>query len=81
MDPRGPPEGAPGDPLEISSIEKVTDVSENWSADNIVPSPLCEQPKKMNNRLLFLTVIMMSELLEYQYSFFYTSESNDIKQL
>ncbi|XP_033230926.1 PR domain zinc finger protein 10-like isoform X2 [Belonocnema kinseyi] len=56
MDPRGPPEGAPIDPLDISSIEKATDVSENWSADNIVPSPLCEQPKKMNNRLLFLTV-------------------------
>lgn len=54
MDPRAPPEGAPGDNLEMASIEKTSD--ETWSSDNNVPSPLCEQRKKMNNKLLFLTV-------------------------
>ena len=63
MDPRGPPEGAPEAPLELSNIDKVTDVSDTWSNDNIEPSPLCEQPKKMNNRLLFLTVIISYNLL------------------
>ncbi|XP_051170020.1 PR domain zinc finger protein 10-like [Leptopilina boulardi] len=54
MDPRAPPEGAPGDTLEMAGIDKISD--ETWSSDNNVPSPLCEQRKKMNNKLLFLTV-------------------------
>ncbi|EZA51044.1 hypothetical protein DMN91_003264 [Ooceraea biroi] len=55
MDPRGPPEGAPGESFEISSIDKVADTSVNWPTDHAFAS-LCEQPKKLNNRLLFLTV-------------------------
>lgn len=61
MDPRGPPEGPPGQSFEISSslgIDKAADTSVNWStADHAFASSLCEQPsKKPNNRFLFLTV-------------------------
>jgi len=55
MDPRGPPEGAPGESFEISNIDKGTDTSINWPTDHAFAS-LCEQTKKLNNRLLFLTV-------------------------
>jgi len=56
MDPRGPPEGAPAESFEISSIDKAADISVNWPTDHAFASSLCEQPKKLNNRLLFLTV-------------------------
>lgn len=56
MDPRGPPEGAPAESFEISSIDRGADISVNWPMDHPFASSLCEQPKKLNNRLLFLTV-------------------------
>ncbi|XP_031829350.1 PR domain zinc finger protein 10 [Nomia melanderi] len=56
MDPRGPPEGAPVNSFEIPNIDKVSDTSVNWSADHSLHSAVCEQPKKMSNKLLFLTV-------------------------
>lgn len=60
MDPRGPPEGAPGHSFEIATslnIDKGADTSVNWPTDHAFASSLCEQPKKLNNnRLLFLTV-------------------------
>lgn len=56
MDPRGPPEGAPAESFEISGIDKAADISVNWPTDHAFASSLCEQPKKLNNRLLFLTV-------------------------
>lgn len=56
MDPRGPPEGAPAESFEISSIDRGADTSVNWPTDHPFASSLCEQPKKLNNRLLFLTV-------------------------
>ncbi|KAL0119453.1 hypothetical protein PUN28_007740 [Cardiocondyla obscurior] len=55
MDPRGPPEGAPAESFEISSIDR-GDTLVNWPTDHPFTSALCEQPKKLNNRLLFLTV-------------------------
>ncbi|XP_012283811.1 PR domain zinc finger protein 10 isoform X2 [Orussus abietinus] len=62
MDPRGPPEGAPGDPLDISLVsDKTSDIADSWSIDHSVSSPLCDQPKKMNNRLLFLAVEYVDE--------------------
>lgn len=56
MDPRGPPEGAPAESFEISSIDRGADISVNWPTDHPFTSSLYEQPKKLNNRLLFLTV-------------------------
>lgn len=69
MDPRGPPEGAPGESFEISSIDKGADTSVNWPSDHAFAS-LCEQTKKINNRLLFLTV----EYVEDQSRLFPTYE-------
>lgn len=56
MDTRGPPEGAPGESFEISNIDKGVDTSVNWPIDHAFTSSLYEPPKKVNNRLLFLTV-------------------------
>lgn len=56
MDSRGPPEGAPAESFEISCIDKGADISVNWPTDHAFASSMCEQPKKLNNRLLFLTV-------------------------
>ncbi|XP_011144676.1 PR domain zinc finger protein 10-like [Harpegnathos saltator] len=59
MDPRGPPEGAPGHSFEIATslnIDKGADISVNWPTDHAFASSLYEQPKKSNNKLLFLTV-------------------------
>ncbi|XP_046418986.1 PR domain zinc finger protein 10-like isoform X1 [Neodiprion fabricii] len=57
MDPGGPPEGAPSDPLDIPGIDKVVDVTENWHSEHNTPPPISDQPRKVNNnRLLFLTV-------------------------
>ncbi|XP_043505940.1 PR domain zinc finger protein 10-like [Polistes fuscatus] len=57
MDPRGPPEGGPGDTFDMSNIGKVADTSVTWPIDSPINSAMYEQPKKMNNnRLLFLTV-------------------------
>ncbi|XP_014468242.1 PREDICTED: PR domain zinc finger protein 10-like isoform X2 [Dinoponera quadriceps] len=60
MDPRGPPEGAPGHSFEIATslnIDRGVDTSVNWPTDHSFSSSLYEQPKKLNNnRLLFLTV-------------------------
>ncbi|XP_029680437.1 PR domain zinc finger protein 10-like isoform X1 [Formica exsecta] len=70
MDPRGPPEGAPAESFEISSIDKGADTSVNWPIDHAFASSLCEQSKKLNNRLLFLTV----EYVEDQSRLFPTYE-------
>ncbi|XP_018399988.1 PREDICTED: PR domain zinc finger protein 10-like isoform X1 [Cyphomyrmex costatus] len=70
MDPRGPPEGAPAESFEISSIDRGADISVNWPTDHPFASSLCEQPKKLNNRLLFLTV----EYVEDQSRLFPTYE-------
>lgn len=70
MDPRGPPEGAPAESFEICSIDKGADTSVNWPIDHVFASSLCEQPKKFNNRLLFLTV----EYVEDQSRLFPTYE-------
>lgn len=71
MDPGGPPEGAPGDLLDMQGVDKVVDVADNWHSENsasasasasvsISPS-ISDQPRKIhNNRLLFLTVIHIS---------------------
>lgn len=57
MDPKGPPEGGPGDTFDMFNIGKVADTSVTWPIDNPINSAIFEQPKKMNNnRLLFLTV-------------------------
>ncbi|XP_012252627.2 PR domain zinc finger protein 10 isoform X2 [Athalia rosae] len=55
MDPGGPPEGAPGEPLEMAGIDKV-DVTESWPSEHNTSPPMTDQPRKMNNRLLFLAV-------------------------
>ncbi|XP_031780315.1 PR domain zinc finger protein 10 isoform X1 [Nasonia vitripennis] len=59
MDQRGPPEGAPvviADPMDMTIIDKVCNES-NWPDDNIVSSStFCDNPRKLNNKLLFLTV-------------------------
>ncbi|KAG5336818.1 PRD10 protein, partial [Acromyrmex heyeri] len=67
MDPRGPPEGAPAESFEISSIDRGADISVNWPTDHPFTSSLCEQPKKLNNRLLFLTIrgTSLSRNVEY----------------
>ncbi|XP_011165614.2 PR domain zinc finger protein 10 isoform X1 [Solenopsis invicta] len=70
MDPRGPPEGAPAESFEISSIDRGADTSVNWPTDHSFATSLCEQPKKLNNRLLFLTV----EYVEDQSRLFPTYE-------
>ncbi|XP_053980870.1 PR domain zinc finger protein 10-like [Hylaeus volcanicus] len=56
MDPRGPPQGAPANSFEILNIDKVSETSVNWPTYHLLPSSMCEQPKKMSNKLLFLTV-------------------------
>ncbi|XP_076239928.1 PR domain zinc finger protein 10 isoform X2 [Calliopsis andreniformis] len=56
MDSRGPPEGGPITSFEILNIDKVSDTSVNWSTDHSLASSMCDQSKKMNNKLLFLTV-------------------------
>ncbi|XP_076673343.1 PR domain zinc finger protein 10 isoform X2 [Andrena cerasifolii] len=56
MNSRGPPEGGPINSFEIQNIDKVSDTSVNWPTDHTLPSSVCEQPRKMNNKLLFLTV-------------------------
>ncbi|XP_043265284.1 PR domain zinc finger protein 10-like [Colletes gigas] len=56
MDPRGPPEGAPANSFEIPNIDKVSETLVNWPTDHSLPTSVCEQPKKMSNKLLFLTV-------------------------
>jgi hypothetical protein len=61
MDQRGPPEGAPvivADPMDMTIIDKVC-TETNWPDDNIVSSStFCDHPKKLSNKLLFLTVII-----------------------
>ncbi|XP_058809223.1 PR domain zinc finger protein 10-like [Phymastichus coffea] len=58
MDQGGPPEGAPviiADPMDMTIIDKVCE--SNWPDDNIVSSStFCDNPKKLNNKYLFLTV-------------------------
>ncbi|KAG7213418.1 hypothetical protein KM043_002703 [Ampulex compressa] len=61
MDPRGPPEGAPANSFEIPNIDKVADTTVNWPTDNSLSSSICDQPKKMSNKLLFLTVEYVEE--------------------
>lgn len=58
MEQRGPPLGAPVitiDPMDITIIDKV---DTTWQDDHIVSSSstFCDNPKKLNNKLLFLTV-------------------------
>lgn len=74
MDSRGPPEGGPVTSFEISNIDKVTDSSVNWSTDHSLPSSMCDQPKKMSNKLLFLTVskLYSSEIFILQRTIFET---------
>ncbi|KAJ8668881.1 hypothetical protein QAD02_000140 [Eretmocerus hayati] len=59
MDQGGLLGGAPvvvADPLDMTIIDKVCAES-TWPDDNIVTSStFCEQPRKLNNKLLFLTV-------------------------
>ena len=70
MNSRGPPEGGPINSFEIPNIDKVSDTSVNWPADHTLPSSVCEQPRKMNNKLLFLTVSKFSRLRYVRLSFF-----------
>ncbi|XP_066596847.1 PR domain zinc finger protein 10-like isoform X2 [Prorops nasuta] len=60
MDTRGPPEGAPVDSFEMPCIDKIADTSVSWPIDHAVSSFICE-PRKTNNRLLFLTVEYVDE--------------------
>ena len=57
MNSRGPPEGAPGDSLEMPIIDKSSEISENWPPSHLITSASVDQSRKTtNNRLLFLTV-------------------------
>lgn len=49
-------EETPCDSLQMSNIDKTIDGSGKWSTDHPMTSPISEQLKKTNNRLLFLTV-------------------------